>query len=105
LNEAILHLKDGRPEDIHIDGQAPIPLDAFLLLTKARGENFGHMLVFGGAETLGQMIVNLYRWAIRQDPEAAHTLGQAAADILEIERAARGKPLPAGFDGGPETVQ
>jgi hypothetical protein len=103
MKEAILHIVDDHPDDIHIDGQTPVPLDAFVLLTKTRGKDFGHMLIFGNADTMGRMIVNLYRWSIRQDPDAAHTLGQAAADILEIERAMRGKPLVA-ITGGPETV-
>lgn len=104
MKEITLHVDDKRPDDIHIDGADAVPIEAFLLLTKTRGQDFGHMLVFGGADTMGRMLVNLFRWAVRQDPDSAYTLARAAEDIVEIERVAKGRPLPEGFDAGPMTV-
>jgi hypothetical protein len=103
MKETTIRNVDGKPESIAFDGEAPVPLEAYVLLTKAKGRDEGHMLVFGGAEVLGRMLVNLFRWAVRRDPEAAYTLARAAEDILEIEKAARGRPFPDAE--GPMTVQ
>jgi hypothetical protein len=104
VKEATLHIKGHRAEDIVIDGQAPVLLDAAVLLTKTRGEDFGHMLVLGSADTMGRMLVNLFRWSVRMDPQAAYTLERAAEDIVEVAKAHRGNQAPSWAEDGPESV-
>ena len=91
----MIHIVDGKPDDIHFDGQEGVGIDAFLLITHRRNVEEGHFLAFGNSEKVGKMLYNFYVNCLRNDyRELGETLELVARDILEVAQAARGKPWP-----------
>ena len=75
MNEITLHLGNGHPIDIHIDGAAPVAINAFVLLTSVPV----------------------------MDPQTAYTMSVAAKDILDIDKLSRNTNLPSWATDGPES--
>ena len=95
MKEATIHIVDGKPDDIHFDGQEGMDIDAFLLVTHRRNVDEGHFLAYGSSERVGKMLYNFYLNCLRNDyGELGETLEKVARDILEVTRAARGRPWP-----------
>ncbi len=95
MKEATIHIVDGKADDVHFDGQEGMGIDAFLLITHRRNIEEGHFLAYGTSERVGKMIYNFYLNCLRNDyREIGETLEQVAQDILDVARAARGRPLP-----------
>ena len=94
LKEATIHIVDGKADDIHFDGQEGMGIDAFLLVTHRRNVEEGHFLAFGNSDRVGKMLYNFYLNCLRNDcVELGETLEKVAADILDVARVARGRPL------------
>ena len=93
MKEATIHIVDGKPDDIHFDGQKGLDIDAFLLVTHRRNVEEGHFLAFGNSERVGKMLYNFYLNCFRNDySELGETLEKVARDILDVARVARGQP-------------
>jgi hypothetical protein len=89
-----LTLEGNMPKDIRIDENAPMDLDAFLLVTHRKGIDEGHFLAFGGSDKIGKMLYNLYLNCIREQAwEIGHVMEQVASDILAVAKLARGRGL------------
>ena len=94
MKEATIHIVDGKADDIHFDGQEGMGIDAFLLITHRREVEMGHFLAFGNSGKVGKMLYNFYLNCLRNDDrELGEILEQVAQDILDVARAARGRPL------------
>lgn len=95
VREATIHIVDGKADDIHFDGQEGMGIDAFLLITHRRNVEEGHFLAFGNSGRIGKMLYNFYLNCLRNDYwELGETMEQVAQDILDVARAARGRPWP-----------
>jgi len=95
MKEATIHIVDGKADDIHFDGQEGVGIDAFLLITHRRNVEEGHFLAFGNCERVGKMLYNFYLNCLKNDyGELGETLELMARDILEVAKAARGRPWP-----------
>ena len=93
MKEAMIHIVDGKADDIHFDGQEGMGIDAFLLITHRRDVEMGHFLAFGNSNRVGKMLYNFYLNCLRNDDwELGETLEQVAQDILDVARAVRGRP-------------
>ncbi len=93
MKEALIHIIDGKADDIHFDGQEGMGIDAFLLITHRRNVEMGHFLAFGTSEKVGKMLYNFYLNCLQNDHrELGETLEQVARDILDAARSARGRP-------------
>ncbi|MCL5966400.1 MAG: hypothetical protein M1550_04195 [Deltaproteobacteria bacterium] len=95
MKEATIHIVDGKAYDIHFDGQEGMEIDAFLLITHRRNVEEGHFLAYGTSDKVGKMLYNFFLNCLRNDyREIGETLEQVAQDILDVARAARGRPWP-----------
>lgn len=87
-----------KPRDIAIDGNIPMDLDAFLLITHRKGIDEGHSLAFGNSDKIGKMLYNFYLNCIReQSGELGHILELVATDILAVAQLARRNKLDLGM--------
>jgi hypothetical protein len=95
MKEATIHIVDGKADDIHFDGKEGVGIDAFLLITHRRNVEEGHFLAFGKSERVSNMIYNFYLNCLKNDyRELGESLESVARDILEVAKAARGRPWP-----------
>lgn len=93
MKETTIHIVDGKPDDIHFDGQKGLDIDAFLLVTHRRNVEEGHFLAYGASDRVGKMLYNFYLNCLRNDyQELGETLEKVARDILDVAKAARGRP-------------
>jgi len=99
VKEATIHIVDGRVHDIHFDGQEGMEIDAFLLVTHRKNIDEGHFLAYGSSDRVGKMLYNFFLNCLRNDyRELGETLEQVAQDIIDVARAARGRPWPQALE-------
>lgn len=101
MTEITIHLDAGsHPIDIHFDGGQGTPIAAFVLLTAVPVEPMAsHIICFGNSDTVGRLLISLWRNSVEKDPTGAWVIEQAARDIICAAEANRKEwpgEIPAG---------
>ncbi len=85
MTEITIHLDSGaHPIDIHFDGGQGTPIAAFVLLTAVPVEPMAsHIICFGNSDTVGRLLISMWRNSVEKDPSGAWVIEQAARDIID----------------------
>ena len=93
MNEITVHLGNGQPIDIHIDGAAPVAINAFVLLTSVPVvPPASHIISYGNSDTIGRLLFSFWSNSVNKNPDGAWVIEQVARDIIKAAKEARGVP-------------
>lgn len=92
MKQAVITLDEhGVPVHISFDGEKPVPIDAFVLLSNVSSEPpSGHVLAYGNSNIVGQLIFGFWANSAKSNPEGAIVIEQVARDIIAAADKARG---------------
>ena len=96
MKEITIHLSNGHVEDVHFNGaKEGTAINAFVLLTSVPVDPpASHILVYGNSDTVARLFLSFWENSVRENPEGAWMLEEAAKAII-----CRAEHLRGGWPG------
>lgn len=91
MKQAIITLDEhGVPVHIAFDGQPPVPIDSFVLLSNVPSDpSSGHILAYGNSDKVGKLLYNFWIHSAKWNPEGALVIEMVCRDIVKTADSAR----------------